>query len=118
MSKFSTDAIRPSALPTASLGRRGGDTALSGNSEKEALAKEYQAWNVRIDTEVKSLSSGLKELVQLANVRRRVSSRAYHMSILVSSLACSAITFFLFRLEMLILPTSRIDPPATLPVRS
>lgn len=38
------------------------------NSEKEALEKEYQTWNTRIDAEVKSLSSGLKELVQLANV--------------------------------------------------
>ena len=72
MSKFATDAIRPSALPSASLGRRGLPTAEAGasaNTEKEALEKEYQAWNTRIDTEVKSLSSGLKELVQLANVR-------------------------------------------------
>ena len=120
MSKFSTDAIRPSALPSASLGRRGGDTALSGNSEKEALEKEYQAWNVRIDTEVKSLSSGLKELVQLANVRRRDSSRAYHMSILVGSLACSATTFLLLGLEISSLPTSKIDLPTvpTPPVTS
>lgn len=72
MSEFHTDALRPSSLPTASLGRRnpttGTDTGGGKDSDAE-LDKVAEDWNVRIDKEMKNLTGGLGELVELADVR-------------------------------------------------
>jgi hypothetical protein len=69
MSEFHTDALRPSSLPTASLGRR---QTSSANTDKDAdaeLDKVAEEWNLRIDKEMKNLTGGLGELVELADVR-------------------------------------------------
>lgn len=71
--EFQTDALRPSSLPTATLGRRrhhtgGADTSAAGPGAVEDLDKVSEDWNVRIDREVKSVSSGLKDLIELADV--------------------------------------------------
>jgi hypothetical protein len=71
MAEFQTDALRPSSLPTASLGRRRYDTAPGTGSQtavSEDLDKVAQEWNGRIDKEMKAMTTGLAELVDLADV--------------------------------------------------
>ena len=77
MSTFRTDALNPSSLPTAALGRpqrlharsAADNAGPSGTTYKDSLAKAYNDYNVGIDREIKSLSSSLKELITLADVR-------------------------------------------------
>lgn len=69
MSAFQTDALRPSSLPTASLGRRRPlDLSAGTSGVSEDLDKVAEEWNVRIDKEMKAMTSGLAELVDLADV--------------------------------------------------
>lgn len=85
MSKFHTDALNPSALPTGLLGHRrrqnqhdrtarddpsgpGGQPLPLGARNDLELDKVAEAWNVRIDKEVKAVAGGLKELVAMADV--------------------------------------------------
>jgi hypothetical protein len=75
MTEFQTDALRPASLPTASLGRRipssSGHGAQKGETtaSSEDLDRVAEEWNVRIDKEMKAMSGGLGELVDLADVR-------------------------------------------------
>jgi hypothetical protein len=76
MSRFQTDALRPSALPSASLGRPrpltraepDAETIPSGDAERD---RAHAEWNLRIDREIKGVANGLKEIVELADVRGR-----------------------------------------------
>jgi hypothetical protein len=74
MSEFQTDSLRPSSLPTASLGRRQTSTANVHKDADEELDKVAEEWNLRIDKEMKNLTGGLGELVELADVRSLISS--------------------------------------------
>jgi len=75
MSEFHTDALRPSSLPTASLGRRLPTTTTGTDKDADAeLDKVAEEWNLRIDKEMKNLTGGLGELVELADVRYSSSS--------------------------------------------
>lgn len=76
---FKTDSLRPSSLPSATLGRRrpqlstaatleGGENLTPGERAQRVLEKEHERWNERIDRDVKACVEGLKELVQLADV--------------------------------------------------
>lgn len=76
---FKTDSLRPSSLPSATLGRRrpqlptaaaleGGENLTPGERAQSVLEKEHERWNERIDRDVKACVEGLKELVQLADV--------------------------------------------------
>jgi hypothetical protein len=81
MSTFQTDALHSVALPSSTLSRRRpppptssafDDNAKAGpSSDPDALSREkfHQDWNIRIDKEVKSLAGGLREIVDLADVR-------------------------------------------------
>jgi hypothetical protein len=69
MSEFQTDSLRPSSLPTASLGRRQPTTANADKDADAELNKVAEEWNLRIDKEMKNLTGGLGELVELADVR-------------------------------------------------
>jgi len=69
MSEFQTDSLRPSSLPTASLGRRQPSTANADKDADAELDKVAEEWNLRIDKEMKNLTEGLGELVELADVR-------------------------------------------------
>jgi hypothetical protein len=69
MSEFHTDSLRPSSLPTASLGRRQPSTANVHKDADAELDKVAEEWNLRIDKEMKNLTGGLGELVDLADVR-------------------------------------------------
>lgn len=76
MSRFQTDALRPSALPSASLGRPRPLTRAepdaegipTGDAERD---RAHAEWNTRIDREIKGVANGLKEIVELADVRGR-----------------------------------------------
>ncbi|OXC70954.1 hypothetical protein AYX13_00371 [Cryptococcus neoformans] len=76
---FKTDSLRPSSLPSATLGRRrpqlptaaaleGGENLTPGERAQRVLEKEHERWNERIDRDVKACVEGLKELVQLADI--------------------------------------------------
>ena len=73
MSNFQTDSLRPSSLPTATLGRRrqldldgaGDEDPEDTDGKSEKVAED---WNLRIDREMKAVSTGLKELMGLADV--------------------------------------------------
>lgn len=70
---FLTDAARPAALLTADIGRRSQrrksqDGAAVGGGAEAELEQEEERWNVAIDKEVRVLSSGLRELVEIAQV--------------------------------------------------
>jgi hypothetical protein len=67
MTEFHTDALRPSSLPTASLGRRPTSNTIKEDTDAE-LDKVAEGWNLRIDKEMKNLTGGLGELVGLADV--------------------------------------------------
>lgn len=75
------DTYVPSALPSASLGRRrppiGGARAFGDDEPTDDLEKAYVQWNTRIDKEVKAVVDGLGDLVRLADVSnvRRTSRR-------------------------------------------
>lgn len=70
MSEFHTDALRPSSLPTASLGRRLPTSTTGTDKDADAeFDKVAEEWNLRIDKEMKNLTGGLGELVELADVR-------------------------------------------------
>jgi hypothetical protein len=71
MAEFHTDALRPSSLPTASLGRRQFSNANTkdASTEDANLDKYAEDWNLRIDKEMKNMTVGLGELVDLADVR-------------------------------------------------
>jgi hypothetical protein len=73
MAEFHTDALRPSSLPTASLGRRqfssSGTNVKDTSTEDVNLDKYAEDWNLRIDKEMKNMTVGLGELVDLADVR-------------------------------------------------
>jgi hypothetical protein len=83
MSRFQTDSLNPSALPSAILGQRrrpqqttsntflrdGQVTNLPlGERNDIELDKVAEAWNVRIDKDVKAVVGGLKEIVTMADV--------------------------------------------------
>ncbi|KIR67571.1 hypothetical protein I314_01988 [Cryptococcus bacillisporus CA1873] len=76
---FKTDSLRPSSLPSATLGRRrpqlptaaaieGEENLTPGERAQRVLEKEHERWNERIDRDVKACVEGLKELVQLADI--------------------------------------------------
>ncbi|WOO83702.1 uncharacterized protein LOC62_05G007224 [Vanrija pseudolonga] len=70
------DVFQPSALPSASLGRRsarpiarnGLEAAAAVKTPDSELDRVSEAWNARIDKEVKAVASGLGELVELADI--------------------------------------------------
>ena len=89
MSRFQTDSLNPSALPSALLGQRrrpqqGSSSANAFLNEADRadlplgqrndleLDKVAEAWNARIDKEVKAVVGGLKEIVTMADVSQRV----------------------------------------------
>lgn len=67
------DTYVPSALPSASLGRRrgppiGGVRQFGDEEPTDDLEKSYVQWNTRIDKEVKAVVEGLGDVVRLADV--------------------------------------------------
>lgn len=67
---FQTDALRPAALPTASLRPRAGEEQTTAQTSEEYLDAMYEDWNKKVDVEIDTLVEGMAELVQIASVRR------------------------------------------------
>ena len=80
MSKFETDALNPSSLPSANLGLRrpaypsssgdpaaaGGDPRTGKGSREDAQLDQWaEELNKRVDKDVKAALEGLKELVEV-----------------------------------------------------
>jgi hypothetical protein len=78
MSRFQTDSLNPTALNSGVLGRKrhGGPSSHSfladdpnATTNPDAARDKFaNDWNVRIDREMRAVSGGLKELVELADV--------------------------------------------------
>ena len=81
MSKpFETDALNPSALPSAARGRGSraasgsgydnqGESSTSGLRYDQELKKFHDDWNIKIDREIKDVAGGLTDLIDLAQLR-------------------------------------------------
>ncbi|BEJ18117.1 hypothetical protein CspHIS471_0703940 [Cutaneotrichosporon sp. HIS471] len=64
------DTYVPSALPSASLGRRRppiGERTFE-HEDGDDLDKAYNDWNIRIDKEIKAVVEGLGDLARLADI--------------------------------------------------
>ncbi|WVQ71163.1 hypothetical protein IAR50_000688 [Cryptococcus sp. DSM 104548] len=108
---FRTDSLRPSSLPSATLGRRrhyeprasaldapdGSENLTLEERAQAKLDKEHDRWNERIDKDVKACVDGLKELVQLADISNAqrnsltATTLPLHLPVKTSSLIRSAL---------------------------
>ena len=68
-SEFKTDALRPSALPSAAIRPRNEVQQPELTSEQH-LDQVYEEWNKKVDTEVETLVDGMVDLVSIAAVSR------------------------------------------------
>lgn len=66
--EFQTDALRPGALPSASLRVRAGEEQTIEQSSDEYLDNMYEDWNKKVDQEIDTLVEGMTELVKIAAV--------------------------------------------------
>ncbi|ODO07468.1 hypothetical protein L198_01047 [Cryptococcus wingfieldii CBS 7118] len=108
---FRTDSLRPSSLPSATLGRRrhyeprasaldapdGSENLTLEERAQVKLDKEHDRWNERIDKDVEACVDGLKELVQLADISNTqpnsltATTLPLHLPVKTSSLIRSAL---------------------------
>lgn len=66
---FQTDAIRPTALPSASLtSAHALDESPADQTSDEYLNGVYEDWNKKVDAEIETLVDGMTDLVQIASV--------------------------------------------------
>jgi hypothetical protein len=65
--EFKTDALRPSALPSATIRPRNEVQQPELTSEKY-LDQVYEEWNKSVDVEVETLIDGMVDLVSIASV--------------------------------------------------
>lgn len=87
--EFKTDALRPSALPSAAIRPRNEAQQPELTSE-QYLDLVYEEWNKKVDTEVETLVDGMVDLVSIAavskateyihiSISRRSCRRMYHI---------------------------------------
>ncbi|ODO11949.1 hypothetical protein I350_00733 [Cryptococcus amylolentus CBS 6273] len=108
---FRTDSLRPSSLPSATLGRRrhyeprasaldaadGSENLTLEERAQVKLDKEHDRWNERIDKDIGACVDGLKELVQLADISNTqpnsltATTLPLHLPVKTSSLIRSAL---------------------------
>jgi len=106
---FQTDALRPAALPTASLKPRvgaggvggggigGGNTSLEeqlDQSSEAYLDSVYEDWNKKVDVEVETLVEGMVELVNISSIgnkdKFRVAQEAFEAQCRTESMVRAA----------------------------
>ena len=73
--EFQTDALRPGALPSASLRARAGEEQTMDIPSEEYLNNMYEDWNKKVDVEIETLVDGMTELVKIAAVRGQETPR-------------------------------------------
>jgi mediator of RNA polymerase II transcription subunit 22 len=94
---FQTDALRPAALPTASL--KPGGVTVGGNASLEDqldqsseayLDSIYEDWNKKVDVEVETLVEGMVDLVNISNIgnkdKFRVAQEAFEAQCMTESM--------------------------------
>jgi len=86
---FQTDALRPAALPTASLKPLRTATGTSVEEQSHTIDQSseayldavYEDWNKKVDVEVETLVDGMAELVNIANIgnkdKHRIAQEAF-----------------------------------------
>ncbi|KAK4685822.1 hypothetical protein P7C73_g4315, partial [Tremellales sp. Uapishka_1] len=111
-SRFTSDSLVPSSLPSANLGRRGH----AKQADPTSSDKFQEDWNGRIDKEVKALSGGLRELVALADIGETPSSHSnevtsLHLKLKTSALIRSAqnIRDMAHELRLMLILSDKID---------
>jgi hypothetical protein len=67
--EFKTDALRPSALPSAAIRPRNEGQQPELTSEQH-LNQVYEEWNKKVDIEVETLVDGMVDLVSIAAVSK------------------------------------------------
>ena len=67
--EFKTDALRPSALPSAAIRPRNEVQQPEFTSE-QYLNQVYEEWNKKVDVEVETLVDGMVDLVSIAAVSK------------------------------------------------
>lgn len=65
---FQTDALRPAALPSASLKTRTAEEHTIEQTSDAYLDSIYEDWNKKVDIEVETLVEGMVELVNIASI--------------------------------------------------
>ncbi|CAG8534075.1 13281_t:CDS:2 [Acaulospora colombiana] len=66
---FQTDALRPAALPSATLLRpRAAEESTIEQTSEEYLETMYEEWNKKVDVELETLVDGMAELVNIASI--------------------------------------------------
>jgi hypothetical protein len=67
--EFKTDALRPSALPSAAIRPRN-ELQQPELSSEQYLNQVYEEWNKKVDIEVETLVDGMVDLVSIAAVSK------------------------------------------------
>ena len=67
--EFKTDALRPSALPSAAIRPRN-EVHQPELTSGQYLDQVYEEWNKKVDTEVETLVDGMVDLVSIATVSK------------------------------------------------
>lgn len=65
---FQTDALRPAALPSASLKAKTVEEHTLEQTSDAYLDSIYEDWNKKVDVEVETLVEGMVELVHIASI--------------------------------------------------
>lgn len=74
--EFKTDALRPSALPSAAIRPRNEVQQPELTSEQH-LNQVYEEWNKKVDVEVETLVDGMVDLVSIATVSKETECFTY-----------------------------------------
>lgn len=92
--EFQTDALRPGALPSASLRVRAGEEQTIEQSSDEYLDNMYEDWNKKVDQEIDTLVEGMTELVKIAAIgnkdKFRVAQEAFEAQCRTESMVRAA----------------------------
>lgn len=67
--EFKTDALRPSALPSAAIRPRN-EVQQPELTSEQYLNQIYEEWNKKVDVEVETLVDGMVDLVSIAAVSK------------------------------------------------
>ena len=94
--EFKTDALRPSALPSAAIRPRN-EVQQPELTSEQYLNQVYEEWNKKVDIEVETLVDGMVDLVSIAAVSK--ATKYIHLS---SSRRWCRRMYFLYPLDFII----------------
>ena len=94
--EFKTDALRPSALPSAAIRPRN-EVQQPELTSEQYLNLVYEEWNKKVDVEVETLVDGMVDLVSIA----AVSKAAEHIYLSLSLRSCRRL-YCVYPLDLII----------------